>query len=159
MRPGDTDSRKAALGMRALKQLKRTPQHYVPGARLQPGRHRADPTRASARFCSSPCRTPRQPPQASSTCVCRSAPWRAACWGPGPACGGSGVHILRGKRGAEYPARRDAASAGAALHCKGKSAFFFQSNALLKSYVAKIPLLLLHFAARQSPMCPFAADI
>jgi hypothetical protein len=34
-------------------------------------------------------------PLASSTCACRSAPWRGACWGPTPACGGSGAHILQ----------------------------------------------------------------
>ena len=37
-------------------------------------------------------------PLASSTCACRSAPWRGACWGPTPACGGSGAHILQETR-------------------------------------------------------------
>lgn len=94
-------------GMRVLKQPKQTLRHYVPGARLQPGRHRADPTRTPARSCFSPCRTPHRPPQASSTCVCRSAPWRAACLGPRPACGGSDVHILQGKREGGRVTRRE----------------------------------------------------
>ena len=44
---------------------------------------------------SSPCQSWDQRPRASSTCACRSAPWRGACWGLTPACGGSSAHILQ----------------------------------------------------------------
>lgn len=46
----------------------------------------------------SPCQSWGPHPLASSTCACRSAPWRGACWGPTPACGGSGAHILQETR-------------------------------------------------------------
>lgn len=44
---------------------------------------------------SSPCQSWDQRRLASSTCACRSAPWRGAYLGLTPACDGSNVHILQ----------------------------------------------------------------
>lgn len=44
---------------------------------------------------SSPCQSWDRRPLASSTCACRSAPWRGAYWGLTPTYGGSNAHILQ----------------------------------------------------------------